>query len=895
MSIIDFKKDLYKHSKSIGGTFRKTDFHVHAPSSSDYEYRENDAIKRLAEAINAGKYSYIILLEHNKFPHRDVFLSLQDKCPNTKLIPGAEINIIVDVMSKKVSRDHFFHCVVATDIGDPSQAEFILREAKKQYAFTDNGDSSGFHSSILDLGRFFQKEGALFIAAHLHQGKEASISRSIDDIYEDAAFLGFLESNTFSALEVRSLATAAFFDGKKTTLEGIHIPASTCVRSSDAHHHLHLSERNRCSWVQVESDSFAELKAALSFRHRILLETPNPAHSRMSGIHVVGEFIKDEWIAFNDGMNCLIGCKGSGKTSLLECLRFVLDVEIPSDKRDTVTKHVKHILGTSGYVECLIRREDGSEALLTRRVASPDRLRILESDGSVHEIGKGERYGFESAILGWHEIEAVADSPSARVRLIDQIQGMEDIRSLHAEIAQTIESARDLLPNLQRQIKNLDEMLKKYWDLKSKRKMLDRLQNAALLDLQTKYEAFLACVENQKSLKKRAQQSLEKLTRTSESLYQFCRDAQTISSAKVDMIETINRETTAQMCNLSDTRSNSILMLKERTEEVIKALDHNIARANVGFLDFRDNTYEPKVKELPPEERDVLSRQIQIIEETKNLPEVEATCKSLLSDVRETGGLLHSACSTVCEKRSRIWAIRDENISRLNNEIPSIRLSLQRSADQKGREHFQNSYGTEGLEIVKYVSSYGKGDSYENLKALFEKLIGIELDQDKWDIKDVLWDAKFVDFMSVVDDDDIAISMQVGEAVFVPIQNLSGGQRCTAVFPLLMRNTKGPLVIDQPEDNLDNRYIADNIAPDLLAKKLGQQFIVTSHNANLVVLADADLIAHTDSDGRTGWLHRQGFLACADSEIRQSVLDVLDGGEAALLARQRKYGNISAI
>ena len=99
-----------------------------------------------------------------------------------------------------------------------------------------------------------------------------------------------------------------------------------------------------------------------------------------------------------------------------------------------------------------------------------------------------------------------------------------------------------------------------------------------------------------------------------------------------------------------------------------------------------------------------------------------------------------------------------------------------------------------------------------------------------------------------------------------------------------------PLIIDQPEDNLDNRYIADVIAPDLLARKLSQQFLVTSHNANLVVLGDADLIVHVDSDGSTSHLPASGFLASARSAVRQSVLDVLDGGEAALDARQRKYG-----
>ena len=140
-----------------------------------------------------------------------------------------------------------------------------------------------------------------------------------------------------------------------------------------------------------------------------------------------------------------------------------------------------------------------------------------------------------------------------------------------------------------------------------------------------------------------------------------------------------------------------------------------------------------------------------------------------------------------------------------------------------------------------------------------------------------------------MDDDDIELSLKVGEAGFVTIQNLSAGQRCVAVFPLLLRNTQAPLVIDQPEDNLDNRHIADVIAPDLLLRKACQQFLVTSHNANLVVLTDADLVIHVDSDGSKCGFPQAGFLACSTSKVKQSVLDVLDGGEAALAARQRKY------
>jgi hypothetical protein len=193
-------------------------------------------------------------------------------------------------------------------------------------------------------------------------------------------------------------------------------------------------------------------------------------------------------------------------------------------------------------------------------------------------------------------------------------------------------------------------------------------------------------------------------------------------------------------------------------------------------------------------------------------------------------------------------------------------------------------------DLLGYLQQFGSDESYVSLRALFAKLRALDITRDQWEVKATLWDVKWVDLFDVLDDDDVELSLFVGKAGFVPIQKLSAGQRCVAVFPLLLRDTRGPLVIDQPEDNLDNRYIADVIAPDLVKRKLTQQFLVTSHNANLVVLTDADLICHMDSDGATSSVPAAGFLACSGSEVKKAVLDVLDGGEAALGARQRKYG-----
>ncbi len=125
---------------------------------------------------------------------------------------------------------------------------------------------------------------------------------------------------------------------------------------------------------------------------------------------------------------------------------------------------------------------------------------------------------------------------------------------------------------------------------------------------------------------------------------------------------------------------------------------------------------------------------------------------------------------------------------------------------------------------------------------------------------------------------------------FGPIDKLSAGQRCTAMFPILLEIDQGVLVVDQPEDNLDNRHIAAKIAPALLAGKLKRQMIFTSHNATLVVLSDAETIMMFESDGTTGRVEEQGYFATSGSEIAEHVMDVLDGGPEALRMRAVKYG-----
>ena len=890
MTIPDFQKDFFKKANKPGGIFKKADFHIHMPGSSDYEYKGADAMEMLAKTISENNYAFAVVLEHEKFPDINKIEELQRLCPNTCIIPGAEINVFVDALGKKIGKDYYFHCIVAVNPKQPVRDyNFLIEKAKEKFHFEGTAYPSGFKSSIVDIGKFFIENGALFIPAHLHQSKPPETSRSIDDVYNDDAFLKFTSLNCFSALEVRDSSTADFFKGNKTTNDGLPIPKMVCVQSSDAHSYQHIIDRKRFTWIQCENNTFEELQSALSFTHRVSIAELPLNYSHIIGIHISGQFIQDEWVAFNPSLNCLIGCKGSGKTSILECLRFVLGTLIPKERKESVSKHITHILGSSGFVECLVKREDGSNALFIRRADSPHRLRIIESDDSVKEIENSESVEFQAAILGWHEIEGIADDPVARINLIDRLGIEKDIKALYRDIENKIENARDELPLFQRKFKNLDDKLKQRKNLRDKRNTLKKLEEGNLLKLQTEYEQYITCEQKLDNLKERILKLKKHLqSEISNNFSGFLDDFNEPAEYPNPIQETISG-VKMNFSSLNLIQSVAENTFEEKLTEIENNISGNIQMVKLEFSKFRQNIYDPEVNALAPEDKEILTRQIQIIEETKQLPEVELECKTLEAEIKKIANLIYNICNDICNNRDKICELRTGVVTKINQEIKTIKVKFLRSANKNSSALFQQTHVTSS-DIFTFVNTYGKHDIYENLKELFLKFSNLSIEVSDWDFKDLLWDANFVDFLKVIDEDDVELSLVLQNGTTSPIQNLSAGQRCTTVFPLLLRIKTGPLILDQPEDNLDNRHIADVVAPEFLDKKKNQQFILTSHNANLVVLTDSDIIFHVDSDGSYGKITKTGFFSCSSSNIKDDVLSVLDGGETALLARQKKYG-----
>ena len=135
---------------------------------------------------------------------------------------------------------------------------------------------------------------------------------------------------------------------------------------------------------------------------------------------------------------------------------------------------------------------------------------------------------------------------------------------------------------------------------------------------------------------------------------------------------------------------------------------------------------------------------------------------------------------------------------------------------------------------------------------------------------------------------DLEINISpTGEEEWKSIHDLSPGQRSTALLALALTAGDEPLLIDQPEDDLDNRYIFAEVVQVLGRVCQRRQVIVATHNANIPILGDAEMVIALDAGANKGRVLAAGGLE--DPAVTEQARHILEGGDEAFRARQRRY------
>ncbi len=883
--VADFESELRRKSRPRFGKWHQVDLHNHTPKSFDYQYSGSDIVDRLAKRILDKDLSIIMFTDHEELPDESFVRQLSEKTGRV-ILRGVELNVFVDAWDKpeaKIAKNLYYHLLVGFDPNGRFSPDYwlndIYRQCGEETRESGGRKLRGITASVEQLSRVVEEANAIIIPAHLHTVDDSTVSRSIDDIYKDSEFLA--DARYFSALEVKSPKTAAFFDGQHSETGHLYI---SCIRSSDSHEPDNLGWRS--CYVQMEVPSYAELKAALDLPFRISLEPPSEPNSYVVGLHVHGQFFPDLWLALSPHCNFLIGVKGSGKSSVFEALRFVLGADVPTSRVDTVRSHLNAILGPGGKVTALVKRADGARLLVERAVADGQFLVTFETDRQ-ERFSSADGLRFPAYLLGWHEIEQVATDANIRLQYMDSIAGRGAVRALEEEaraIGTKVREKHALAADRYNAYRQLHDRVSRLEEL---RRGLKELEDANLIVLRDKYQI----ATDQRETLARA---LEELRRVREKVIGHVENLLmdvTIGPLESDSIlgqpVVDARNALQELFSRVDASGTD---LGTKVDLCIQRLDEKVTEVGTAFQAFAEY-YAGELKNLNPEQQRLLESHREVLEQTKGLAVLQRQRDETKQEVQELLQELMGLCDRAASTLDRRSSLREGRVKDLSQELEKydVRLKVVRQKDSLEFQNLARQFGAGAKALSELRAKLPERLAHLCLRKAYGGLYG-DLSPEYGAL--LFATAEIGYFLNIFEEDDLEVELRVGKPgqEFTPISQLSAGQRCTVIFPILLRLEEGPLVIDQPEDNLDNRHIADTIALALLHGKRTRQMLFTSHNANLVVLSDAELIAAFESDGSQGRIEEKGFLATHESKITEHVLSILDGGQRALQLRALKYG-----
>ncbi len=148
--------------------------------------------------------------------------------------------------------------------------------------------------------------------------------------------------------------------------------------------------------------------------------------------------------------------------------------------------------------------------------------------------------------------------------------------------------------------------------------------------------------------------------------------------------------------------------------------------------------------------------------------------------------------------------------------------------------------------------------------------------------------ARIDEMESYLPEDLVHAQVRAKDGTFKTIETGSVGEKNTAIISLLLSARNQPIFIDQPEDDLDNQYVYNIIVDLLRQQKFKRQILIATHNANVPVNGDAELIVALGSDNKVGKVMGAGSID--KSQIKELVAAIIEGSEEAFRLRRKRYG-----
>lgn len=659
-----------------------------------------------------------------------------------------------------------------------------------------------------------------------------------------------------------------------------------CIHGSDAHENKKIFEpdQKRYCWIKADP-SFNGLKQILyEPEERVRISQTIPDYKAeyyvIDNVKFNDKDFQDVPIQFNENLTCIIGGKSTGKSILLHNLANAIDsnqVKAKEEKSSSITKNVENISVTW---------KDGKKDVLRKIVYIPQTYlnRLSDAKESTTEIDK---------IIE----EIVWIDPEAKAAYTSMLHLTKEYKSaLNMNILGLIENRKEInsVREDKKEIGNqgsIEAQIKKLADQKdalsseldlSKEEL--ELYDQTVLEMSANDEQILSLQKDLAFI-----EEIDSLVEKRELTCSFSEDIQKMmdltimqsleaadavwAKSKQDIASHISTELNAkknQQDKLVEIQSG--LKTKIQENKVISEISTNIQQENEKLKNLK--ALEKKEKNLVEKENKYLEDICSSIKFFKNFHTEYAKVINENPDFRSTD--LEFTVDVPFKKE----AFLDKILNLFDNRSTILKETI--SFDIFTEEQYTKDFLSDIVcKILDYKLLPKKGNTQETA------------------IRDICTDWFEIKYNVKMDHDTIDV--------------MSPGKKALVLLKLLidLADSKCPILIDQPEDDLDNRSIFNDLIPFIKKKKRDRQIIIVTHNANVVLGSDAEEVIVANQQGsnspnkkyrfeyRSGSIENNTSICSDDGNIetgilnsqgiQQHICDILEGGERAFELRKNKY------
>lgn len=849
-----------------GLQYVRADFHLHTLKDKEFTY-SGESTSFVGDYVSALKNASInvgIITNHNKFDIEEYkAIRKAAKKQDIFILPGVELT--VKEGANGIHTLIVFNPEEWLENGN-NHIQTFLTAAFATISNPENRNTK----SIFDLKNVFDQLDAygrdyFIVFAHVDQNS-GLFSECRGGLLESLAGFAPFRHRVLGLQKSRTRDNL----GKFEKCCG-YLPA--LVEGSDPKSISDIGKGDRCTYLKIGEYSYAAIKFALQdYRDRVSESVPDNKHGFIESISFQGGKFDGQTIMFSRELNTLIGIRGSGKSSILEAVRYVLGLTAQMDK-DYKESLVKNVFGSGGKATLNVIDKHGKHYSVSRILG--ERINVLDETGNDLNINPislfdGVQY------FGQKDLSSSADHENGLLeKLISgRIGQPSNLDNCVNELIKTVERLLDVSKIPQQ----MTEVTTQQTELEHKLSIFEEKGVADKLKKQSGYATDTAKLD---AVKNRIDTILRDI-RTA-----FSKNS-VVSSALDGYSSDFNKDIFGDVSIVLSSIDAQLAQIGSCIVEIEKqrsGMDDLISRLKERIDSLADEFAEIK-REIKDDTLDVDS----FVKMTAELQKTKEKLKQLSEEASSKSKIEASFTKATRERNEALLATYNAykaETERINQNQTELKIEITFKGDREGfKAQLKNDFKGTGISDIKYQAIC---DSFTDYAAIIEDWIVCDGSK----LKGIVTPGEYVKLEDKLRGQyEELLNRQVENKVDIYyhgklLRQHSIGQRASALILFILTQDDNDIIfIDQPEDDLDNKVIYDEVITAIAQKKPYMQFIFATHNANIPVLGDSERVLVVE--------FQESRIDVAKGNIdldstHKQIVDIMEGGKEAFDKRQLIY------